>query len=173
MHTNNILSYFVKDITDLNEKKLYRVYIDYYGFFNIYYKNSIIYWCKQNIIYDYTKNINKETDRYIRTNKMFKNFNLKKKQLYYKLVNKSKFNYDNQRSIAYYYHLKKYLLKYNICYNLKINNRIKIRIIYYNMYKYKYKIYELKKKYKFKSNILFMNKYELNYINTFFSLYIY
>jgi hypothetical protein len=169
INPNNILSYFVKDITDLNEKKLYRVYIDYYGFLTICYNNNIIYYRKSYIIENYITNINKLNKSFVKTTKIFKDFANKFKRLYYKL----KFKYDNQRSIVYYYHLKKYLLKHNICYNLKTYNRIKIRIIYYNMYKYKYKMYELNKKYKFKSNILFMNKYELNYINTFFRLYIY
>jgi len=164
---NNILSYFVKDITDLKEKALYIISIDYFGYINIYYKTCIIYWCKNNNIANYIKNINKEIDIYIQTNKIFKNFKFETKQIYYT----SRHKYGNITSIIYCYHLKKYLLKHTISYCVKSINVIKIRIIYYNMYKYKYKMNIFNTNNKNKFMILFTNKYELNYINTFFLLY--
>ena len=43
MSANNILSYFVKDITQINEKMQYRISSDFYGDITIYYKDRLLY----------------------------------------------------------------------------------------------------------------------------------
>jgi hypothetical protein len=183
MNYDNILSYFIKDIINANKDiKDLSYSVDNYGYINISYRTSIIYWCKKNKTYNSIKAISKENNIFLRTNKIFIDFEFKKKQIFCN----SRHKYDNINSIRYYYRLKKYLFKYNISYCIKDKNLRTIKIIYYNMYKYKYNIniytyynmYKYKyniniytKNKKIKSAILFTNKYELNYINTFFRLY--
>jgi hypothetical protein len=182
MNYDNILSYFIKDIIENNKAikdnkankankenkankdiKDLSYSVDNYGYINIYYRTSIIYWCKKDKTYNGIKAISKENNIFLRTNKIFIDFEFKKKQIFC--------NSRHINSIRYYYRLKKYLFKYNISYCIKYKNLRTIKIIYYNMYKYKYNINFYTKNKKIKSAILFTNKYELNYINTFFRLY--
>ena len=170
MNYDNILSYFIKDIINANKDnkankdiKDLSYSVDNYGYINIYYGTSILYWCKKNKTYNSIKAISKENNIFLRTNKIFIDFEFKKKQIFC--------NSRHKYSISYYYRLKKYLFKYNISYCIKDKKLRTIKIIYYNMYKYKYNINFYTKNKKIKSAILFTNKYELNYINTFFRLY--
>ena len=169
MNADTILSYFLKDIKVLNEEANYSVYIDRHKNISIYHYNRIIYsnHTSSKTINNYKTNVFKKTDFYLRNNKLFIDYQSKQKTLYI-----TDWKYAMNDSIMYSYELKKYLLKYYVRYFFKYTVMLKIKIIYYNLHKYKYK-YKINKDNNTKKfiSILFTNKYELNYINTFFRLY--
>jgi hypothetical protein len=169
MSAYNILSYFIKDITKINEKMQYRISKDFYEDITIYYKDRLLYsyMISFNAINNVLTNVYKQHYT-ISTNTIIKNKLRVFKTLFY---NKDNDNLHlNNNRIIYFYKVLKYMQKHTLIYFYSI----KIDIKYYNMYKYicKYKHENYKAPNTFKSMILIIHKYELNYINTFFRMYL-
>jgi len=177
MQPNNILSYFIKDIKDPLELNKYRYYNISRYFIEILYNEKLIYYhnINCNYIYNYITNICKAPylkDIYTAKIRFSKNF--KHKSLFYKEDNT--INNISSNLINYEYIYNKYgnMCKQNFAY--RINNKciLIIKIKYYNGSKYMYYNYKYKSKSgisAYKSQILIMNKYELQYIKRFFNLY--
>jgi len=174
MIKNNILSYFIKDIKDPIELDKYIQYNNEY-YISIIYNNTSIY--RHNTyykyIYNYITNISKVNYlKHIYTNRICINKIANHKSLFYKKDNKV----DNISSnyIGYTYI---YLCKTNFLYRINNNNILYIIIRYYNRFKYIYyndnkiMFYKINRLHKYKSQILIMNKYELQYISRFLYLY--
>ena len=165
-NTNNIISYFIKDITDPIEMAYYK------GFrtkktIKIFYKDKLIYDIDFKYIRNYKKNIIKSVYSY-GNYKLYLYKNEKCKYLYYK--NDKKVLIYNYNYIKYTYKQNKYLKKKGIDYSIDNTFIIYIRLFYYKGYKYHFKYKQLVHKFTH-SQILIVNKYELHYYNRFFNLY--
>jgi hypothetical protein len=178
LKSNNILSYFIKDIKDPSECAFYKQQ-NKTNVIKIFYKDKILYelihnklkpessWnYKTNIIIEYVlgRIINYKIDS-IKT----RNF----KALFYKknwIILKSSGDY-----IMYGFIYNKYLIKNYFDYVAELKSLLYTRIEYYNGHIYKYisiSIYKNNCNHKYKHvQILIMNKYELHYINRFFNLF--
>jgi hypothetical protein len=172
---NNILSYFLKDIKDPKECALYKQINTNTDNIEIFYKDAIIYRLQcyrlnPEISWNYTKNIFKKYyPRRITNHKIgYPSIKIRNsKALFYKkdkIISKTNENY-----IMYDFIYNKYLIKKNFDYVIKFKSLLYTRIEYYNGYKYFIK-YGKTFKYNY-VHIFIMNKYELHYINRFFSIY--
>jgi hypothetical protein len=168
MITNNILSYFIKDIKSAKERAFYQQ-TNYNNNVRIYYKDKLIYDNYKGSSSNYRTNIRKL--RYLNriiNHKIDSNKLQKTNVLYYK---KDKMISDDKyitSCIYYNYEYIKYLIKTYIGYTIDKETILWLTIKYYNGYKYFFKSCT---NFKYKRVlILIMNKYELYYINRFFNL---
>jgi len=170
---NNILSYFIKDIKDPKECALYQQ-INTTNNIEIFYKDKIIYNIRHYIkfhsyiIRNYKNNFTLELFSGMIINyKICSNKKCNIKRLYYKKDNK--ILKENYNFIYYEFIYNKYLIKKYFDYVAECKSLLCIKIQYYNGFIYLYKDIN---NYKYKHvQILIMNKYELHYINIFFSLF--
>jgi len=184
MQTNNILSYFIKDIKDPLELNKYRYYNISGYYIQIYYHNILLYYhnIKTKHILNHITKVYRNSNRiHIHTSKLFTSKDVKHKILFYKKDSKISTIYPINNSpnfISYNYIINnkkfKYLYKPYLSYKINYIWILIIKIKYYNGSKYMY--YNDKYKSKsgisaYKSQILIMNKYELQYISRFFNLY--
>ena len=164
--TNNILTYFVRNITDVNELKFYE-YKKIGNHIFIKYKNILIYhkfltWSK-----NYISNIFK----YINTTTII-NCKIAKYSWYKILFNFytkiDKFCSDKN---IYEYYIKKYFIKLTNEYWVQNNLLLKTKYYFHKQKIYVYKIhyYHLKRTYKYR--ILVHNKYELHYKSKLFEIF--
>jgi len=106
---NNILSYFIKDITDAKERAFYKEIKDL-NYVQIDYKDKILYKIKDNFCYNYINKITKgKSFKFISTYKICSNYASKYKYLYYK-------NHDINNYIMVNFTYNKYLKKLNFHY---------------------------------------------------------
>ena len=178
LKTNNILSYFTKDIKDTKECALYKQ-MNTTNNIEILYKGKLLYKLQHyklqpEICWNYKTNIIKKyftrsIINYIINYKINSNKKLKIKALFYKKDNKIAETNGNYISYSCIYN--KYLIKNSFYYVAEFTSLLCIKSKYYNGYIYKY-IYRYKGNLKYKHvRILIMNKYELHYINRFFNIY--
>jgi hypothetical protein len=175
---NNILSYFIKDIKDPKECAYYKQMNITTNNIEIFYKDKIIYYLLQTklkscTIWNLKNNVNIDYLDSIINYKIDSNKRLKYKQLFYK--NDNKIFKENSNYIYYEFiynkYLNKYLIKKFFDYVIEDTILLCIKNKYYNRYIYKY-ISRSSYNHKYKHvQILIMNKYELHYINRFFSIY--
>ena len=174
---NNILSYFIKDITDPKECSLYEQK-NINNTIRIFYKDKIIYQIVHNtfkpyIIWNYKNNFSIEYFSERITNyKINSCKSTKYKELFYKKDNKIANRNAKYLANCIYYNYEhiKYLIKTYIGYIIANKTILAIIIEYCNGYKYLYKCYNRNYKYNY-SHICIMNKYELYYNSIFFYLY--
>ena len=172
--TNNILSYFIKDIKDAKERAFYKQ-INNTERIRILYKNKIIYEINSlyiiNYLYDIIKSIKLD---YIFSKKNSSNYTTGYKNLFYKKEGDIRLNNPNYIEIRFY--KDKYLQKYHLEYINNAKYLLITNIKYYNQYKYIYKPY----KYYYKIRltiiitspiILIPNKYELQYYSKLFQIF--
>jgi hypothetical protein len=155
--SNNILSYFIKDIKD--DKRPFYIQVNNKDNISIFYKNDLLYYIGLSIR-NYINNIIKSKSfKFISTHKICSNSNNNFKFLYYK--NDKKINFGNKNYIEIYFTYNKYLNKQIFNYFVNNNYLLLISIIYYTRYKF----IKINKGYsKFAStHILIPNKYELHY----------
>jgi hypothetical protein len=166
--TDNILSYFIKDIKDGNESGFYRQ-TNYNSSKIIWYKNKAIFEINSINIYKYIFNIYKSRSIINNIKSNYKiSCNLNYKHLYYN--HDKKLLYFNSNYIYYWFIYKKYLVKADFEYIFNNFMLFVFKVKFYKGYKYIFKPY--RSKYKYTTNIiLIMNKYELYYYNKFFNLY--
>ncbi len=170
--SNNILSYFIKDIKDAKELAFYKQK-NHNTIINILYKDKLIYKI-DNYCYNYITNIIKSLSiKFINKSNICYNYWYNCKYLYYKKDTIIK--YPNPNSIKFYFNCNKYLNK-TLFYIIR-NNKTLLSVIfnYYKKYKYirNYNFYT-KISTKFTSpQILIPNKYELDYYCKFFNLYLF
>ena len=156
--SNNILSYFIKDIKD--DKRPFYKQVNNNGKISIFYKNELLYSFGFYIC-NYINNIIKvKSFKFISTHKICSNYANNFKFLYYK--NDRKINFSNKNYIEVYFTYNKYLNKQ--IFNYLVNNKylLFISIIHYTRYKF----IRINKGFlnKFTStHILIPNKYELHY----------
>jgi hypothetical protein len=176
MMTNNILSYFIKDIKSAKERAFYTQISDN-GMIQIFYKDELIYTMKKN---DYSCNyINNKMKywryKYIATYKIFSNYHANYKYLYYKKDNQINIYNLNYITFYYLYIYNKYLNKRYFNYVNNNKDLLNISIVYFKKYKYiKHNngMKQRKRSIKFTSpQILIPNKYELDYYCKFFNQY--
>ncbi len=164
---NNILSYFIKDIKDPIEQAFYRQQ-NYNDYIIILYKNEYLFEINSFSIFNYILNIYKS--RII--NNIKRNYKIQsygyEKYLYYK--HDKTLKTINYNFISFYYICKKYLVKTYFRYFIYSIIEFIMKVKYSNGYKYMYNKY-INNKYT-KNIILIMNKYELNYYNKFFNIYL-
>jgi hypothetical protein len=134
-NTNNIISYFIKDITDSIEWAYYRG-IRTKKTIKIFYKDELIYEIGSKYICNYKTNIIKSVYSY-GNYKLYSDKNHKYKTLYYKNNNNisiyktySIYIY-NAKFIKYTYKQNKYLKKTGIDYSIDNTFLIWIRLFYY------------------------------------------
>jgi hypothetical protein len=181
LNSNNILSYFIKDIKDPKECSLYKQINTNTNNIEIFYKDKVLYRllyyrCKPEISCNYKNNIIKEYYPGRITN--YKIDSIKQnnyKALFYKkdkIISKINGNYI----LCEFIYNKYFIIKY-LDYLAEFISLLYIKIKYYNRYIYKYicisiykTIYNRNNKYKH-VQILIINKYELHYINRFFNLF--
>ena len=164
---NNILSYFIKDIKDPIERAFYRQQ-NYNDYIIILYKNEYLFEINSLSIFNYILNIYKSRI----TNNIKRNYKINsycyEKYLYYK--HDKKLKTINYNFISFHYICKKYLVKTYFRYFIDSIIEFIMKVKYSNGYKYMYNKY-INNKYT-KNIILIMNKYELNYYNKFFNIYL-
>jgi hypothetical protein len=182
----NILSYFVRNIEDQIEKSYYKLKRDLNNYmFIITYKETAIYYISYDSIdssfavCDIKNNIFRYFDgSIIINNSFYKMKDSKAKYLYWKKDNK--IQSDNYNMIGYSYKfINKCMNKTKIEYFIFNKIKLLFKSLYYNKHRYIYlseKIlvlssYKSPKIYKQNQFIILIdNKYELHYINTFFTL---
>jgi hypothetical protein len=170
-NTNNILSYFIKDIKDPKEQALYKG-IKTKQKIQIFHKDELIYEIEISLFKyirynNYKKNISMSS--YIFYNyKLYLDKINKVNYLYYK--NDNKLLTYNYNYICYNYEQNKYLTKKNFIYKYNNTIRIATKFYYYKGYTYIFKFIESVCKISH-SLILINNKYEFHYYNRFFNLY--
>jgi len=173
---NNILSYFIKDIKDPKERALY-TQINTINIIEIFFKGKLLYKIIHNdinpgISWNYTNNIIKEYYYGRIINYKINSIKTRNyKELFYK--KDMKISKVNGNYIYYSFIYNKYLIKINGYYVAEFKYLLCIKIKYFNGNKYLYKDKSKDKsnqKYIF-NQILILNKYELHYINSFFSLF--
>ena len=159
--TNNILSYFIKDIKDAKERAFYKQ-INNTERIRILYKNKIIYEINSlysiNYLYNIIKSIKSD---YIFSKKNRSNYTTGYTNLFYKKDGDIRLNNPNYIEIHFY--KDKYLQKYNLEYINNAKYLLTINIKYYNQYKYIYKPNIYYDKIRLINMILIPNKYELQY----------
>ncbi len=171
---NNILSYFIKDIKSPKDRALY-TQINTINIIEIFFKGKLLYklihkYINPRISWNYTNNIIKE---YYYGRIINYKINSIKTRNYKELFYKKDMNISNVNGnyISYSFIYNKYLIKQSCKCVVDFKPLLSIGIQYYNGYKYKY-LYQSYSKYKCKRvQILIPNKYELHYINSFFSLF--
>jgi hypothetical protein len=174
LKTNNILSYFIKDIKDPKEFALYKQ-MNTTNNIEILYKGKLLYKLQPEICWNYKTNIIKKyftrsIINYIINYKINSNKKLKNKALFYKKDNKIALTNGNYISYSCIYN--KYLIKNFFKYVMESKSVLFITIKYYNGYKYLYKSYNGYKGSKYtRVRILIMNKYEAHYINRLLGLF--
>jgi len=108
---NNILSYFIKDIKEAKERAFYRQENHNNGIIKIFYKDEILYEMINNC-YNYINNIAKVPSlKCILNYKIYFNYILKYKCLYYKKDSQIRLNNPNYIRFNFIYN--KYLNKKN------------------------------------------------------------
>jgi hypothetical protein len=172
--SNNILSYFIKDIKDATELAFYKQK-NHNTIIYILYKDRLIYKI-DNYCYNYIHNIVKSLSiKFIRKFNICHDYRNNYKYLYYKNDNTIK-DY-NSNFIRYFFTCKKYLNKKNLLYSSKTKSILFVSIIYYKKYKYirnhnrVYNIQIINIPIYTSSHILIPNKYELDYYCKFFNIY--
>jgi len=183
MSSNNILSYFIKDIKDLIKRAYYKQQ-NKNGSIIIFHKNEIIFMNDMYHISNYINNIyktnyksmNKSINKSINTYfnicnyKIGRYYNLK--HLYYK--HNKNIKCANSNYITFYFIYEKYLVKTDFSYVSNNKTLLNTMAKYHNGFKYIITIHYLmymNNKYT-KNIILIMNKYELYYYNKFFNIYL-
>ena len=170
MQSNNILSYFIKDIKDETELALYKQ-INYYWSrsVQILYKDIPIFELYTGAIYNHIHNIEKHcSKKYIRKSNIAYDYINNTKALYYK--NNIKIYHYNSNYIKFSFLYNTYLTKKSIYYVINNETVLRIFIIYYKKYKYIIN-YNRCIDPKFTSpQILIPNKYELDYYCKFFNI---
>ena len=168
LNPNNILSYFIKDIKDPKECALYKQINTNTNNIEIFYKDTILYRLNPEISWNYTTNIFKKYYPRRITNHKIDSIKIRNyKALFYKkdkIISKTNENY-----IMYDFIYNKYLIKRCFNYICKSISVLSIAIVYYKGYKYFIK-FDKTFKYNY-VHIFIMNKYEVHYINRFFSIY--
>ena len=175
-YTNNILSYFIKDIKDTTERAFYRQQ-NYACGVQIYYKYELLYeikdWYKIHYLNNYETNI---IFKYTFNCKIYYNYTKNKyKKLFYKKDATIQFFSSNY--ILFYFYQSKYIKKYILEYCINKKHLLATNIKYYNQNKYIYKnviYYNILPKNKFiitSPMILIPNKYELHYYSKLFHIF--
>ena len=177
MKKTNILSYFIKDIKDPIEMAKYSQSNSEYDIKILYDPLVLIYHHSKyyNYIYNYNNNITKSSClRYIYTNSKFSSNSIRPhKYLYYNKDNKIKHHSSySYNYIEYHFICYKYMCKIYYRYRIDYYSVLSIKIKYYNRSKYIYyeNTYNIQPN-KYKSQILIMNKYELQFRKRFLYLY--
>jgi hypothetical protein len=174
MMTNNILSYFIKDIKSAKERAFYKQINEpcFIHWIKIVYKDEILYEIKGKYCYNHINNIVKCLDlKYILNYNIWSNYTTCK-NLYYKKDAKIKFTNSNYIRLDFTYN--KYLQKFNFGYHIDNKSLLYISIIYFKKYKYIKNRNSNGNKFRHKftsAMILIPNKYELQYYCKFFNLY--
>jgi hypothetical protein len=168
--SDNILSYFIKDIKDATERAFYKQVNDTNDI-KIFYKDKIIYRIYYSFCFNYIYNIVKLSSiKYIRKSNICYNYATNNKALYYKNDAKIKINNLNNITFDFTYIYNKYLIKIVFRYTINNNKLLFVSIKNYNQYIYI--SFNDKKSIKYSKNlILIPNKYELSYYCKFFNLY--
>jgi hypothetical protein len=159
--TNNILSYFIKDIKDAKERAFY-IQINNIDWIRILYKDKIIYEYGRHYISNYLYNISKSVKlKFIYNNKIRSNYTAGYKILFYK--KDAVIELQNPNCITFQFYTDKYLQKYCLDYINNAKYLLVTNIKYYKQYKYIYKPYIYTDKIRLINMILIPNKYELQY----------
>jgi len=164
--SNNILSYFIKDIKD--DKRPFYIQVNNKDNISIFYKNDLLYYSGLSIR-NYINNIIKSKSfKFISNYKILSNYANNYKILYYK--NDRKINFGNKNYIEVYFTYNKYLNKQNFYYLVNNKYLLFISIIHYTRYKFIRINKGVLNKFA-STHILIPNKYELHYYCKLFNLY--